>query len=100
MPSYQLTVNTNTPTTKTWKICGGAILKLCNNNNSALVIATKRFLWCAVRRSLWNMPFHAPKGDFQQSDTTRRDLTASLLTEVCHEVSIEPDLQPLTGETF
>ncbi len=25
---------------------------------------------------------------------------ASLLTEVCHEVSIEPDLQPITGETF
>ena len=29
-----------------------------------------------------------------------RDLTASLLMEVCHEVSIEPDLQPITGETF
>ena len=26
-----------------------------------------------------------------------RDLTASLLTEVCHEVSIEPDLQIITG---
>ena len=29
-----------------------------------------------------------------------RDLTASLLSEVCHGVWIEPDLQPLTGETL
>ena len=27
-----------------------------------------------------------------------RDITASLLTEVCHDVSIEPHLQPLTEE--
>ena len=29
-----------------------------------------------------------------------RDITASLLTEVCHNVAIEPKLQPLDGETF
>ena len=29
-----------------------------------------------------------------------RDFTASLLTEVCHNVAIEPMLQPLDGETF
>ena len=29
-----------------------------------------------------------------------RDLTASLLTEVCHDVCIEPRLQPLSGETL
>ena len=29
-----------------------------------------------------------------------RDLTANLLTEVCHQVSTEPDLQPVTSETF
>ena len=29
-----------------------------------------------------------------------RDLTASLLSEVCHGVRTEPDLQPLTGETL
>ena len=29
-----------------------------------------------------------------------RDLTASLLTEVCSNVVIEPHLQPLSGETF
>ena len=29
-----------------------------------------------------------------------QNLTANLLSEVCHNVSIEPTLQPLTGETF
>ena len=27
-----------------------------------------------------------------------RDLTASLLTEVCHDIRVEPDLQPVTTE--
>ena len=27
-------------------------------------------------------------------------MTASLLTEVCHEVAVEPHLQPVTGEQF
>ena len=29
-----------------------------------------------------------------------RDITASLLTEVCHSVSIEPHLQPMRGESL
>ena len=29
-----------------------------------------------------------------------RDLTASMLQKVCHDVRIEPPLEPLTGETF
>ena len=29
-----------------------------------------------------------------------RDITAELLTEVCHSVGVEPILQPLTGEQF
>ena len=29
-----------------------------------------------------------------------RDITAELLTEVCHSVGVEPVLQPLTGEQF
>ena len=29
-----------------------------------------------------------------------RDLTASMLREVCHDVQVEPHLQPLTGETM
>ena len=28
-----------------------------------------------------------------------RDFTASLLSELCFNVSVEPQLQPLTGET-
>ena len=29
-----------------------------------------------------------------------RDLTASMLQKVCHDVRVEPPLEPLTGETF
>ena len=29
-----------------------------------------------------------------------RDVTANLLTEICHDVKTQPDLQPLTGETL
>lgn len=29
-----------------------------------------------------------------------RDMVASLLTEICHNVCVEPSLQPLTGEQF
>lgn len=29
-----------------------------------------------------------------------RDITAGLLSEVCHNVAIEPPLQPVTGEQF
>lgn len=29
-----------------------------------------------------------------------RDVTANFLTEVCHDVLVEPDLQTLTGEAF
>ena len=29
-----------------------------------------------------------------------RNFTASLLSEVCHDVSVEPHLQPLIGEQF
>ena len=29
-----------------------------------------------------------------------RDLIANLLREVAHDVSVEPELEPLSGETF
>ena len=29
-----------------------------------------------------------------------RDITAALLSEICHNVSVEPNLQPLSGEQF
>ena len=42
-----------------------------------------------------------PKGGFPTLRHNEvRDLTATLMTEVCHEVCVEPHLQPLTGETL
>ena len=40
-----------------------------------------------------------PKGGFPiMQHNEVRDLTANLMTEVCHDVCIEPALQPVTGE--
>ena len=42
-----------------------------------------------------------PKGGFPSLRHNEiRDHTARLLTEVCHDVRVEPNLQPLTGEVF
>ena len=42
-----------------------------------------------------------PRGGFPSIRHNEiRDVTANLLTEVCHDVLVEPDLQPLTGETL
>ncbi len=42
-----------------------------------------------------------PRGGFPSIRHNEiRDATANLLTEVCHDVMVEPDLQPLTGETM
>ena len=42
-----------------------------------------------------------PKGGFPSIRHNEiRDVTAMLLTEVCHDVAVEPHLQPLNGETF
>ena len=42
-----------------------------------------------------------PKGGFPSIRHNEiRDVTASLLSEVCHDVAVEPHLQPLEGETF
>ena len=42
-----------------------------------------------------------PKGGFPSIRHNEiRDLTANLLTEVCSDVCIEPELQPVTGEVF
>ena len=35
-----------------------------------------------------------------ESYMIRLHLTATLLSEACHSVSIEPELQPITGENF
>ena len=50
--------------------------------------------WFSIEHS-----FSCPKGGFptiRQNEI--RDLTANLLTEVCHEVQVEPGLQPISGE--
>ena len=39
-----------------------------------------------------------PRGGFRHNEIC--DVTANVLTEVCHDVIIEPDLQPLIGETL
>ena len=45
--------------------------------------------------------FTCPKGGFPSICLNEiRNLTASLLTEVCHEVEVEPHLQPVTSEQF
>ena len=46
------------------------------------------------------MPSPVPKVATRRLDNEIRDLTAHLLTEVCHNVAVEPHLQPLTGETL
>ena len=45
------------------------------------------------------MPSLAPKEVSNYTTHNEiRDLTASLLMEVCHQVSVEPNLLPITGE--
>ena len=39
-----------------------------------------------------------PKGGIPSNEI--RDITATLLLEVCHDVAIEPHLQALSGEAF
>ena len=45
--------------------------------------------------------FSCPKGGFVITRHNEiRDITAELLTEICKNVTVEPALTPLTGETF
>ena len=42
-----------------------------------------------------------PKGDFPSLRHNEvRDLTAQMMSEVCNNISVEPHLQPLSGEAF
>ena len=40
------------------------------------------------------------KQNDQKENNHIRNTTANLLTEVCKDVCVEPQLQPLSGETF
>ena len=66
-----------------------------------LVLFLQLLLVSVVQASRCNM-FSCPRrGGFPIiCHNELRDLTAHLLTEVCHDVRTEPDLQPLMGETF
>ena len=66
----------------------------CHNNYYIIVFPLHVHCIHLVEHAL-----SCPKGGFPSIRHNEvRDLTATLLTEVCHNVSIEPDLQPLTGE--
>ena len=41
-----------------------------------------------------------PMGGFPTIYNKLRDLTVSLLTDVCHNVATEPHLQPFSGESM
>ena len=45
--------------------------------------------------------FTCPNGGFPSLRHNEiRDLTANLLSEVCHDVQVEPNLQPISDEQF
>ena len=46
------------------------------------------------------MPSIAPKAGIRTYDTTKLDVFANLMDDVCHDVQIEPKLQSLDGEIF
>ena len=54
----------------------------------------------ARRTSLMRMPSTVRKGDTRTLDNSFSDSIANMLTDICHDVDIEPLLQPLQGENF
>ncbi len=54
---------------------------------------------CVRKRLTLEHVLSCPKGGFPSIRRNEiRDLSAQLMSEVCHNVLIEPDLQPITGE--
>ena len=53
-----------------------------------------------ARPSVWTMLYPVAGGFPTIRHNEVRDLTARLLSEVCHNVTTEPHLQPLTGESM
>ena len=60
---------------------------------------------CPIKLCMWQSfqcqpcPF-MPRGFTLIRHNELRDVTAELLQQACHNVKIEPPLEPLTGETF
>ena len=53
----------------------------------------------AANISVWNMHSHVLEVGFPPSDINEiHDITASLLTKVCRDVCMEPNLQPVTTD--
>ena len=49
----------------------------------------------------WSMLYPVPRVAYLLSDTNEiRDLTATLLTEVCSQVAVEPELQPVSQQDY
>ena len=60
-------------------------------------MAALTFSLC-LRQSLYYIScFELPHGEFPIIHHNVRDLTAKLMSEVCHDVQVEPHLQPLSG---
>ena len=58
-------------------------------------------LLCLGKHLTVEHAFSCSQGGFPSlRHNDRRDITANLLSEVCHNVAVEPDLQVLTGEQF
>ena len=53
-----------------------------------------------VTASPWSISYPVQREGFPPLDIEIRDITATLLSEVCHDVAIEPHLQALSGEAF
>ena len=66
-----------------------------------LVTFLHAFSLCLWKQLSVDHDFLCPQGGFQSiCHNEVRDLTAKLLSEVCHNVEVKPNLQPLNCETF
>ena len=62
---------------------------------------TVYYSWDPAVLVVLGFPLNIHKGEFPTIRHNEiRDVTANLLTEVCHEVQVEPGLQPISGERF
>ena len=62
------------------------------------LLRTALLIVVVVKVLALNMFYHVRLEATHLSDTMRSDITATLLSEVCHGVAVEPHLQQLSGE--
>ena len=94
--SNWLTVrNTISPCTKLL-----SMMQLLSNMDQRDPVRLPQYCACGTKFSVEHA-FQCPKGGFPSIYHNEiRDLTAGLLTEVYHEIEVEPHLQPVTSEKF